>query len=153
MRAPSVWDGRGGGKDGRSARSCHAKVQLRLSAARPFSVRVAATAAIDKPAPSSLGSVKSPIHRAPAAKETTPSFRVPEDFQLPAGELSTVDRTRTILAQDVFRCFGCTKPECQVRSVFAVEEHLHLRSLPSCMIHTINDAEYMRFVMPNASSE
>ena len=38
----------------------------------------------------------------------------PEDFELAPGELSFVDRTSPESPDDVFRCVGCTRPECQV---------------------------------------
>jgi hypothetical protein len=44
-----------------------------------------------------------------------PLFVSPEDFTLPPGELSTIDRTSPPSTQDVFRCPGCTEPACQVR--------------------------------------
>lgn len=54
----------------------------------------------------------------PAANASTdacvPTVCVPEDLQLPPGVLSTIDRKGKGLPQDVFRCFGCSKPECQV---------------------------------------
>lgn len=47
-----------------------------------------------------------------------PTVCVPEDLKLPPGQLSTVDRTGLGHNADVFRCFGCTKAECQVCSDF-----------------------------------
>ena len=38
--------------------------------------------------------------------------RAPEDFQLPPGELSVVDRSRPLVASDMFRCAACLRPEC-----------------------------------------
>eukprot|EP00879_Flechtneria_rotunda_P017966 GHRR01018830.1.p1 GENE.GHRR01018830.1~~GHRR01018830.1.p1 ORF type:complete len:425 (+),score=126.20 GHRR01018830.1:51-1277(+) len=38
---------------------------------------------------------------------------VPEDFELPAGVLSTVDRTSPLAPEDAYRCIGCTNPACQ----------------------------------------
>lgn len=39
----------------------------------------------------------------------------PEDFSLPAGVLGPVaDKTKPLHPADVYRCSGCTKPECQV---------------------------------------
>lgn len=38
----------------------------------------------------------------------------PEDFVLPPGELSVVDRQSDESPEDVFRCPGCTRPACQV---------------------------------------
>lgn len=40
--------------------------------------------------------------------------RKPEDFQLPQGQLSYVERCEPQAAADVFRCAACTRPECQV---------------------------------------
>lgn len=40
---------------------------------------------------------------------------LPEDFELPAGVLSGVDRDSALSPDDVFRCPGCTKPDCMVR--------------------------------------
>jgi hypothetical protein len=39
----------------------------------------------------------------------------PEDFELPPGVLSEVDRGSPPSPDDVFRCPGCTRPECMVR--------------------------------------
>ena len=40
---------------------------------------------------------------------------VSEDLELPPGELSNIDRTAFSDApENVFRCFGCTDPSCQV---------------------------------------
>lgn len=38
---------------------------------------------------------------------------VPEEFELPLGVLSTVDRTSPSAPEDAYRCPGCTRPECQ----------------------------------------
>jgi hypothetical protein len=35
--------------------------------------------------------------------------------QAPAGELLPINVLRPPSSADVFRCIGCTKPECQVR--------------------------------------
>lgn len=40
----------------------------------------------------------------------------PEDFQLPPGQLSHVERSKPLAAADAFRCAACTRPECQVRA-------------------------------------
>jgi len=37
---------------------------------------------------------------------------LPEDYQLESGEVSTIART-PLQTKDIFRCTGCTKPECQ----------------------------------------
>ncbi|KXZ54340.1 hypothetical protein GPECTOR_5g422 [Gonium pectorale] len=50
---------------------------------------------------------------AEAPAPSGPTVCVPEDFVLPPGELSPVDRTGLNLPGDVFRCFGCTQPACQ----------------------------------------
>jgi hypothetical protein len=50
-------------------------------------------------------------------EELHPLTFAPEDFELLPGQLSTVDRTSPLSPDDVFRCPGCTKPECQVSSV------------------------------------
>ena len=39
----------------------------------------------------------------------------PEDFVLPQGQLSPIDRERPQAPADVFRCAACSRPECQVR--------------------------------------
>lgn len=39
---------------------------------------------------------------------------VPEDFELPAGVVSRVDRISPLAPEDAFRCIGCTNAECQV---------------------------------------
>lgn len=39
---------------------------------------------------------------------------VPEDFELPLGVLSPVDRTSPSAPEDAYMCPGCTRPECQV---------------------------------------
>lgn len=50
--------------------------------------------------------------------------RKPEDFQLPQGQLSYVERCEPLSVEDVFRCTACTRPECQVRAPG--------RALPAC---------------------
>ncbi len=44
----------------------------------------------------------------------TPLIRAPEDFTLPVGQLSTVDRHSEVAPEDVYRCAGCTRSACQV---------------------------------------
>jgi hypothetical protein len=44
---------------------------------------------------------------------------IPEEFELPPGVLSEVDRTSPASPDDVFRCPGCTKAECMVRGLWA----------------------------------
>ena len=41
---------------------------------------------------------------------------MPEEYWLPPGELSTIDRRSDVQMQDMFKCFGCTRPECEVRN-------------------------------------
>lgn len=41
-------------------------------------------------------------------------IRAPEDFTLPPGQLSTVDRNVEVAQQDIYRCAGCTATACQV---------------------------------------
>jgi len=38
---------------------------------------------------------------------------LPEDYQLAQGEVSAIQRDAPTLPEDVFRCVGCTKAECQ----------------------------------------
>ncbi|MEW5298896.1 MAG: hypothetical protein WDW36_001969 [Sanguina aurantia] len=45
-----------------------------------------------------------------------PTIAVPESLVLPPGQLSLVNRAGKGLPADVFRCFGCVKPECQSAS-------------------------------------
>jgi hypothetical protein len=40
----------------------------------------------------------------------------PEDFELEEGAVSNVNRSSPMSPDDVFRCPGCTKADCQVRS-------------------------------------
>ncbi len=40
---------------------------------------------------------------------------MPEEYWLPPGELSTIDRNSQVQNQDIFRCFGCTRSDCEVR--------------------------------------
>ena len=40
---------------------------------------------------------------------------MPEEYWLPPGELSTINRNSQVQNQDIFRCFGCTRSECEVR--------------------------------------
>lgn len=60
------------------------------------------------------------ISDAPLATSTSlrsyedPYTFVPEDYELPAGVLSSVDRTSPASPEDAYRCIGCTSPECQV---------------------------------------
>ena len=45
-----------------------------------------------------------------------------EDYWIPPGELSEIDRMAGLDApENVYRCFGCMEPACQVLSVFADE--------------------------------
>jgi len=41
---------------------------------------------------------------------------MPEEYWLPPGELSTINRNSQVQNQDIFRCFGCTRSECEVRA-------------------------------------
>ena len=41
----------------------------------------------------------------------------PEEFELEEGAVSSVNRSSPLSADDVFRCPGCTKAECQVSRV------------------------------------
>lgn len=41
---------------------------------------------------------------------------MPEEYWLPPGEISAIDRSSDVQEQDIFRCFGCTRPECEVRT-------------------------------------
>ncbi|GAB4821594.1 hypothetical protein N2152v2_008640 [Parachlorella kessleri] len=47
----------------------------------------------------------------PAAER--PLFVAPEDFRLPPGQLSSIDRTSAPHPQDVFRCAACSDPACE----------------------------------------
>ncbi|KAL0049357.1 hypothetical protein WJX82_000351 [Trebouxia sp. C0006] len=38
---------------------------------------------------------------------------MPEEYWLPPGELSTIDRNSQVQNQDIFRCFGCTRSDCE----------------------------------------
>lgn len=51
------------------------------------------------------------VEAAPAASHL---LCAPEDFKLPPGKLSKVDRMGKSSAADVFRCVGCTEAACQV---------------------------------------
>lgn len=54
----------------------------------------------------------------PAAAQvqaSAPIVALPEEFQLPSGQLSHVERSKPLAAADAFRCAACTRPECQVR--------------------------------------
>lgn len=53
---------------------------------------------------------------AAAAQQAGPVVALPEDFQLPPGQLSHVERSKPLAAADAFRCAACTRPECQVSS-------------------------------------
>lgn len=71
------------------------------------------------PAPSSSSSSNGASHAAAKGPRTGPTPCLPEDMVLPPGALSTIDRVGKGLDADVFRCFGCTKPECQARGMRA----------------------------------
>lgn len=51
---------------------------------------------------------------AAAVVPPVPTACVPEDLQLPPGQLSTIDRVGKGLDADTFRCFGCVREECKV---------------------------------------
>lgn len=59
-----------------------------------------------------VAGVQSPPASAPTASVSPPVY-VPEDYVLQPGELSTIKRDAPLKPTDVFRCSGCTKPECQ----------------------------------------
>lgn len=40
---------------------------------------------------------------------------MPEEYWLPPGQLSTINRKSQVQSHDLFRCFGCTRSECEVR--------------------------------------
>lgn len=48
-----------------------------------------------------------------ATHAAPPPVYVPEDFVLEPGQLCPIDRVGKGSANDVFRCAGCTRPECQ----------------------------------------
>ena len=52
----------------------------------------------------------------PPISTVGPTVCNPEDLKLKPGELSTINRLGRDLPQDVFRCFGCVEPACQVRA-------------------------------------
>lgn len=58
----------------------------------------------------------------PTSVPPPPVMRVPEDLVLAPGQLSTIDRNGKNLDGDVFRCFGCTKSECQGPSGCAINQ-------------------------------
>lgn len=53
-----------------------------------------------------------PAAAAAAQLQQQAIVRAPEDFVLPQGQLSTIDRERPQSPADVFRCAACTRPEC-----------------------------------------
>jgi hypothetical protein len=89
--------------------------------------RVVHTAAVNPQRPAAISVVSEP---ASAVEEPVVSLDiadslssledrlacVPEDYVLPPGVLSDIDRTSPLAPEDTYRCTGCTKPECQVRS-------------------------------------
>jgi hypothetical protein len=63
---------------------------------------------------------------------------VPEEFELPLGVLSTVDRTSPSAPEDAYRCPGCTRPECQVGVVVtaggtAAQHSIGVKTATACM--------------------
>lgn len=77
------------------------------------------TIAANRPVVTSTGSPSSSKAHANGAAlpPAGPTICVPEDFKLAPGAVSSVDKMGKGLAADVFRCFGCTRPECQVSSM------------------------------------
>jgi threonine dehydratase len=76
---------------------------------RPMRDARARTSTLDK------SSATSGAAGVPTSVPPPPVMRVPEDLVLAPGQFSTIDRKGKNLDGDVFRCFGCTKSECQVR--------------------------------------
>ncbi len=75
----------------------------------------AVAAAAVQPAPRcDLQQAASALSQAEQQQQTEGLVRKPEDFQLPQGQLSYVERCEPLAAADVFRCTACTRPECQV---------------------------------------
>ena len=84
------------------------------------------------------GSNGAAVPQASPGGGTTPAVHAeaavaPEDFQLAAGELSTIDRGTACAPGDVFRCTACTRPECQVRG-----HSLACKRHGACMGHACN---------------
>lgn len=56
---------------------------------------------------------------------------MPEEYWLPPGELSTIDRSSEMQTHDIFRCFGCSRPECEV-SNFSCQHQVACHSVICC---------------------
>jgi len=97
----------GGGK-GRPQQRAAASSQLQNAPAAQPAPDAAAASAAGAPAAALSGSFNS----LSSYEELT---FLPEQFQLPPGQLSEVDRTSPEAAEDVFRCPGCTQEACMVR--------------------------------------
>jgi hypothetical protein len=100
------------------------------------STPAAACAAVQphRPSAASVSSEPAAADAAPAVFESISSYEdpllcVPEDFELPPGVLSSVDRTSPAAPEDAFRCIGCTRPECQVRQQLCSKAFICAQSL------------------------
>lgn len=83
------------------------------AAPRPHPVAAAGAVALGEGAPSSTTSTsKQPISNGNGAASTPFPVVAPEDFTLPAGRLSAIDRSSPPAAADAFRCVGCVDPAC-----------------------------------------
>jgi hypothetical protein len=56
----------------------------------------------------------SPTESLSSLEEPSTLTNVPEDYELPPGVLSSIDRTSPAAPEDAFMCPGCTKEECKV---------------------------------------
>lgn len=57
----------------------------------------------------------SPTESLGSLEESSTLTNVPEDYELPPGVLSSIDRTSPAAPEDAYMCPGCTKAECKVR--------------------------------------
>jgi hypothetical protein len=96
------------------------------SPARPSAAAAAASPAAAQPAAAAAADAAATVVAPPAPSgpggssgTSLSSYEeltfLPDDFTLPAGQLSAVDRASPELAEDVFRCPGCTNEACMVR--------------------------------------
>lgn len=70
------------------------------------------------------------------------AWRKPEDLRLESGVLSTVDRQGLKLPEDVFRCVGCTLPECQgdtgcAKNPWRLEKGGYLKSILTARVYDV----------------
>lgn len=112
--------GSSGSSSGRCPQPCLRPAQRRPCSRRPARLHAAVVGdgqtTQQQQGPAGGNGVPPPPPAAAQQQASAVVVAAPEDFQLPPGQLSHVERSKPLAAADAFRCAACTRPECQVRA-------------------------------------